>query len=91
MSNKFQMILKNLILLHSTSGKGYNVCFLDKKKIQQIIPPQHFPKKFKNLQHVIKTENFVSTYILHKYGGIWIDSNTIVMKNLDELFDIVYG
>lgn len=86
--NEFKLIsiLRNIIYLHSTNGKGYKVNLINKNNIKNYIPdiPQYFNKLC--LAH---QADFVRVNVIHDYGGIWLDSDTLVMESLDPLFDIL--
>lgn len=83
---KFIKILRDLIFLHSKNGKGYNVHFLSHENINEYI--KNIPKYFYKLipEH---QADFVRVYVICEYGGIWLDSDTLVIDSLDSLFDIL--
>jgi hypothetical protein len=76
-------ILRNLIYLHSKNGIGYNVHFITEKNIIQYIS---IPDYFTNLCPAHQAD-FVRVNVICDYGGIWLDSDTIVLDSLDSLFD----
>jgi hypothetical protein len=78
-------ILRNLIYLHSTNGKGYKVHLITDKNVKDYIKviPEYFSKLFPAYQ-----ADFVRVNVICDYGGIWLDSDTLVMSSLDSLFDI---
>lgn len=80
---KLICILRNLIYLHSTSGIGYNVILLNDKNINNYI--KYIPVYFDKLSPVHKAD-FVKVNVICDHGGIWLDSDTIVLESLDSLF-----
>jgi len=83
---KLIKILRNLIQLHATNGKGYQVILIDDNNIHEYI--QNIPDCFNNL-HPAQKADFVRVHVICDYGGIWLDSDTLVIHSLDCLFDIV--
>jgi hypothetical protein len=79
-------ILKNLMYLHSTNGKGYKVNFITDDNINDYI--NFLPNYFNNL-HASHKKNVIKVNVICEYGGIWLDSDTIVIDKLDSLFDII--
>jgi mannosyltransferase OCH1-like enzyme len=83
---KLISILRKLIYLHSTNGKGYKVVLLTDNNINQYIKdiPEYFYKMLPAHQ-----ADFVRVNVICDYGGIWLDSDTLVLDSLDSLFDIL--
>lgn len=79
-------ILRNLINIHSTNGKGYNVHFINDKNLHEYI--DDIPSNFKDLCPAHQAD-YVRVNVIYKRGGIWLDSDTIVMESLDSLFDLI--
>jgi FkbM family methyltransferase len=82
---KLISILRNLIYLHSTSGKGYKVNLITDQNVKDYIKdlPEYFFKLIPAYQ-----ADFVRVNVICEQGGIWLDSDTLVMSSLDSLFDI---
>jgi len=78
--------LRNLIYLHSTNGVGYKIHLLTDKNISDYI--EDIPHYFSNLCPAHQAD-FVRVNVICKYGGIWLDSDTIVVNSLDSLFDFI--
>ena len=79
-------ITKNLIELKSNEGEGYKVIFLNHKNIVEYvddIPDCFFLMSYKEQSYYIRT------FIISTYGGIYMDLDTIVIHNLDSLFNIL--
>lgn len=83
---KLISILRNLIYLHSTNGIGYKVHILTNKNISDYI--QDIPDYFSNLCPAHQAD-FVRINVICDYGGIWLDSDTLVVDSLDSLFDFI--
>jgi hypothetical protein len=79
-------ILRNLIFLHSTNGEGYNVHFINDENINNYI--EEFPINFNNL-HLAHKADYIRVYVINKYGGIWLDSDTLILDSLDSLFELI--
>ena len=84
--NTLISILRNLIYLHSTNGKGYHVHLITDKNINDYI--QYIPAYFHNLSPIHQSE-FVRVNVICDYGGIWLDSETLVINTLDPLFELI--
>lgn len=82
---KLISILRNLIYLHSTNGVGYNVILITHENVEKDV---NIPKNFYNLIPAHQAD-FVRVNVICDYGGIWIDSDTLVLESLDSLFDIL--
>ena len=83
---KLICLLRQLIYLHSTNGKGYHVHFITKKNLYKYI---HFIPEFFNRLHPAHQADFVRVNVICDYGGIWLDSDIVVMNSLDNLFSII--
>ena len=83
---KLISILRNLIYLHSTNSKGYNVILITDKNITDYI--KNIPNDFTKLCPAHQAD-FVRVNVICEYGGIWLDSDTLVLDSLDSLFDLV--
>lgn len=80
-------IFKNLLLLHSTNGKNCKIHILNYNNITQYIL---LPNNFNNLSDNIKLK-FIKYSVLYYFGGIWIDNNILLLKNIDFLFNFHNG
>lgn len=83
---KLISILRNLIYLHSTNGKGYKVHLITEKNINEYI--KNIPQYFTNLCPAHQAD-FVRVNVICDYGGLWLDSDTLVLDSLDSLFDFI--
>lgn len=83
---KLISILRDLIYLHSTNGVGYKVNLITDKNIREYV--KDIPDYFSSLCPAHQAD-FVRVHVICDYGGIWLDSDTIVVDKLDSLFDII--
>lgn len=83
---KLISILRKLIYLHSTNGAGYNVILITDKNIKEYV--KDIPDYFSSLCPAHQAD-FVRVQVICDYGGIWLDSDTLVIDKLDSLFDLI--
>jgi len=83
---KFINILRNFIYLHSTNGIGYNVILITHENVKCYI--KNIPNYFYNMLPALQAD-FVRVNVICDYGGIWLDSDTLVLDSLDSLFEII--
>jgi mannosyltransferase OCH1-like enzyme len=79
-------LLRKLIILHSKNGKGYKVILLNNENISNYI--SNIPENYYNLKPAHQAD-FIRVNIICEYGGIWLDSDTLVIDKLDSLFDLI--
>ena len=79
-------LLRKIIYLHSTNKKGYKVILITPNTIKKYI--KYIPNYFNKLCPAHQAD-FVRVNVICDYGGIWLDSDTLVMDDLDSLFDLV--
>lgn len=83
---KLICILRKLIYLHSKRGNGYKVNLITPQNIQNYV--KDIPYFFNKLCPAHQAD-FVRVNVICDNGGIWLDSDTLVMDSLDSLFDIL--
>ena len=83
---KLISILRKLIYLHSTNGKGYKVNLITDKNINEYV--KDVPAYFDNMCPAHQAD-FVRVNVICECGGIWLDSDTLVLNSLDSLFDFI--
>ena len=83
---KLIKILRDLIYLHSTNGKGYNVNLITPENVKEYV--ENIPDYFHNMMPAHQAD-FVRVSVICDQGGIWLDSDTLVTESLDSLFDII--
>lgn len=82
---KLIKILRELMYYHSNNGKNYKLHFINDKNVDKYL--NNIPEIFNKLCAAHQAD-YVRVNLIYKYGGIWLDSDTLVMNNLDELFKI---
>ena len=65
-------------------GTKYSLIFLNEKKIKEYLP--ELRNDFDNLRIEQKVD-YYRIELLYKYGGIWLDSDIIIMTDLKPIFD----
>jgi len=84
--NDFKLItiLRRLIYLHSKSGNGYKVHLINHENVKNYVP--YIPDFFYHLRPAFQAD-YVRVSVICDYGGIWLDSDTLVIESLDSLFE----
>jgi hypothetical protein len=68
---------------HLLPENGYRLHILNEKTIHNYLPDVR--KDLDGLLIAQKTD-YYRVALLYKYGGIWIDSDTVIFKSLDDIF-----
>lgn len=84
---KLITLLRKLIYLYSKKGRGYTVHLITAKNIETYLTD--IPECFDKLCPAHQAD-YVRVNIIYKYGGIWLDSDTLVLEPLDILFNILH-
>jgi hypothetical protein len=71
---------------HQKSGKGYKLHFINDKNLYEYL--DNIPKNFYKLRPAHKAD-YVRVSVVNKYGGIWLDSDMIIINSLDFYFDLL--
>lgn len=79
-------VLDDLMRLHSNNGKHYRLHVLGRDDFLNNYPDA--PKCFDRLKPAHQAD-VVRVWALLKHGGIWLDSDTLVMSSLASVFDDV--
>jgi glycosyltransferase involved in cell wall biosynthesis len=79
-------LLRKLIYAHSENEKYYKVHLITTNNILEYI--KELPECF-NLLRPAHQADFIRVNVICDYGGIWLDSDTLVIDNLTSLFDIL--
>ena len=64
-----------------------NLILIDDNSVYNYITPH---LRFKKLAYNFKSD-IIRYYILHKYGGFWFDTDIIIIKDLNNLYDSISG
>ena len=78
-------VLRELIYQWSDGGKNYEPILLNDSNIKDYVD---LPVNYDRLSYVHKAD-FIRAAVINKFGGIYIDSDTLVMSSLNELFKFV--
>ena len=78
-------LLRRIIYKFSKNNENYKVFFLNDSNISHYID---IPSEYSSLA-VNHKSDFIRANIIYKYGGIWLDSDTLVMSDLSSLFEII--
>ena len=81
---KLIKILRDIIYRHSDNGNNFKVILLTPQNIKGYI--EDIPDITKLIP--AHQADVARVFAIEKYGGIWLDSDTLVMDNLQRLFDI---
>lgn len=82
---KLISILRKYMYFHSKSGKGYNVVLLTRDTLPEYMA---VPPYFDELKPAHQAD-YTRVFVLEKYGGMWLDSDTLMMGSMDPLFDLL--
>ena len=63
-------------------GKLNNINILNPDNIKKFIPEDEYNKICKNAENLAVKSDFISLYLLYKYGGVWIDGSVFLNKPL---------
>ena len=66
-------------------SKSFNIVILNENSIKNYLP--NINPNIKNIkkEEIFKLVDYYRLLLLYKYGGIWLDADTIVFKNLISL------
>lgn len=69
---------------HLTTHNGYNLHILNNQTIHEYLPDLR-----KDLDKLLLAQkvDYYRIALLYKYGGMWLDADTIVHKNFDDIFN----
>lgn len=79
-------LLKSIIELKSEQGQGYEINFINHDNMHQFI--DNIPDCFFNMSYK-EQSYYIRTCLIANYGGIYMDLDTLIIENLDSLFDIL--
>lgn len=78
-------VLRDLIYSFSNKGNNYNVNFINDLNVNEYIK---VCENYWRLEPNHKSD-YIRANVIYKYGGIWLDSDTLVTSDLSSLFDIL--
>src|SRR5690606_2883659 len=71
-----------LELFHKKCKNVYDVIILDEKSVYKYLP--NLRKDLDKLPLALKAD-YIRVALLYKYGGLWLDADTIVITDLHEI------
>lgn len=84
----FILYLRKLIYLHSQNQTKYKIHLINRETVMNYI--DELPEFFDKLKPAHQAD-YVRIAAICKYGGIWLDSDTIVMNDLSSMFAKLNG
>ena len=78
--------LRDLIYLHSNNGVGYTIHLITPNNLKKYV--SELPDCFNEVLPAHRAD-YIRVYAICKYGGIWLDSDILVLDKLDDLFNII--
>lgn len=66
---------------------NYLVIPLDDKTIQQYINLKDLNLEYLSSIDIVSLSDIIRIYLLYTYGGTWVDSTTLCLKNIDSLLE----
>jgi len=85
---KLITVLRKLIYLHSTTGNGYKVHLINHANVKQYMPD--LPDYFYKLNYANQAD-YVRVCVVCEYGGIWLDSDTLILDSMDPMIAMLYS
>lgn len=77
--------------LHCDDGKGYKLIRLNSSTLHRYLKEDELNPYLANVQgdscQLAQKADYIRVKLLKKYGGIWLDSDTVVVDKLDEIFN----
>ena len=83
---KLISLLRKLFYAYANVGKGYNLVFVNDENLNDFI--KDVPKFVYKMPPAIIAD-YVRVNLICDYGGIWFDSDTLIMDSLDSLFELL--
>lgn len=68
-------------------GDGINVILVNKNNLSNYL--DNIPENLFKLKEIAHIADYVRVALLVKYGGIWLDSDCILLKDLNFIFEIL--
>ena len=66
-------------------SNNFNIYLLDENSVYDYIPD--LPKDLDSKLSIQQKVDYIRYILLYKYGGIWLDADTIIIKNLKPIID----
>lgn len=78
-------ILHDIVKVQATK-QHFKATFLDDSNLNEYVEKSELPACFDKLKPAHKAD-VIRVFVLEKYGGIWVDSDTIVTASFESLFE----
>ncbi|MBU3675995.1 MAG: hypothetical protein FGM54_02290 [Chitinophagaceae bacterium] len=78
-------LLRKIMKLHADEGRNYKFHFIDEHNLNQYV--EELPPGFHRLLPAYQAD-YVRVAVIERFGGIWLDSDTLVMNNMHDLFKV---
>lgn len=65
----------------------FNINFVNTQNVKQFLPK--ISQQFFNIAQVNNKSNYLRYHLLYEHGGIWLDSDLIIFKNLRPLLNLL--
>jgi hypothetical protein len=88
---KLIKLLRDIIYHHGNNEQAYTVHLINHDNIFDYIDNEKdfIPDTFFTNLIPAHQADFLRVYLLNKYGGIWLDSDTLVLNDLSSLFELM--
>lgn len=78
-------LLRKIMQYHANNGQHYTLHIINETNLSDYV--SELPNYFHQLNPAYRAD-YVRVAVVERFGGIWLDSDTLVMNNLSELFKI---
>ena len=87
--DKAPEIVKLCVLSYQDMNPDYNVVLLTEKNLHEYFPYWDIFKLSTVKIGMAHKADFLRTYLVYKYGGVWVDATTVCLKPLSNWLDSV--
>ncbi len=78
-------LLRKIMIMHANEGLNYQFHVIDAYNLNQYV--DELPDGFHKLLPAYQAD-YVRVAVIERFGGIWLDSDTLVMNNMHDLFKL---
>lgn len=86
-TGSFKPLFVEELLDLAIKNSGVEVIQVTPENLQEYLP--EIPKEILRLKELAHKADMIRVMLLNKYGGMWLDSDAIVLKDLNWLFDLL--
>jgi hypothetical protein len=69
------------------NNSGVEVVLVTPEKVREYIPD--IPKEILNIKEIAHKADMIRALLIYHYGGMWLDSDAIVLSDLNWMFDML--